>query len=42
MTGQYGPRNGVTQTDGLFKNGDAENFGFARRAAAADESGVTA
>jgi arylsulfatase A-like enzyme len=26
MTGQYGPRTGVTQTDGLFKNGDAQNF----------------
>lgn len=26
MTGQYGPRSGVTQTDGLFKNGDASNF----------------
>jgi arylsulfatase A-like enzyme len=26
MTGQYGTRTGVTQTDGLFKNGDAENF----------------
>nr|WP_315467462.1 sulfatase-like hydrolase/transferase [uncultured Undibacterium sp.] len=26
MTGQYGPRTGVTQTDGLFKNGDASNF----------------
>lgn len=26
MTGQYGPRTGVTQTDGLFKSGDAQNF----------------
>lgn len=26
MTGQYGPRTGVTQTDGMFKNGDAQNF----------------
>ncbi len=26
MTGQYGPRTGVTQTDGLFKSGDAHNF----------------
>lgn len=26
MTGQYGTRTGVTQTDGLFKNGDAESF----------------
>ena len=26
MTGQYGPRTGVTQTDGLFKSGDALNF----------------
>jgi len=26
MTGQYGPRTGVTQTDGLFKSGDARNF----------------
>jgi arylsulfatase A-like enzyme len=26
MTGQYGPRTGVTQTDGLFKSGDASNF----------------
>lgn len=25
-TGQYGARTGVTQTDGLFKNGDAANF----------------
>jgi len=25
-TGQYGTRTGVTQTDGLFKNGDASNF----------------
>jgi arylsulfatase A-like enzyme len=25
-TGQYGTRTGVTQTDGLFKNGDSENF----------------
>jgi arylsulfatase A-like enzyme len=25
-TGQYGARTGVTQTDGLFKNGDAHNF----------------
>ncbi|HXE55784.1 MAG TPA: sulfatase-like hydrolase/transferase, partial [Tepidisphaeraceae bacterium] len=25
-TGQYGTRTGVTQTDGLFKNGDAHNF----------------
>jgi arylsulfatase A-like enzyme len=25
-TGQYGTRTGVTQTDGLFKNGDAPNF----------------
>lgn len=26
MTGQYGTRTGVTQTDGLFKNGDAASF----------------
>lgn len=26
MTGQYGPRTGVTQTDGLFKSGEAQNF----------------
>jgi arylsulfatase A-like enzyme len=26
MTGQYGTRTGVLQTDGLFKNGDARNF----------------
>lgn len=26
MTGQYGTRTGVTQTDGLFKNGDAVAF----------------
>lgn len=26
MTGQYGARTGVTQTDGLFKNGDADAF----------------
>jgi arylsulfatase A-like enzyme len=26
MTGQYGTRTGVTQTDGLFKNGDAPTF----------------
>jgi arylsulfatase A-like enzyme len=26
MTGQYGLRTGVTQTDGLFKSGDALNF----------------
>lgn len=26
MTGQYGPRSGVTQTDGLFKSGDAQAF----------------
>lgn len=26
MTGQYGPRTGVTQTDGMFKSGDARNF----------------
>lgn len=25
-TGQYGTKTGVTQTDGLFKNGDSENF----------------
>jgi arylsulfatase A-like enzyme len=25
-TGQYGTRTGVTQTDGLFKNGDTPNF----------------
>ncbi|MGH6871389.1 MAG: sulfatase-like hydrolase/transferase [Rhizomicrobium sp.] len=25
-TGQYGTRTGVTQTDGLFKSGDASNF----------------
>ena len=25
-TGQYGTRTGVTQTDGMFKNGDASNF----------------
>ncbi len=30
MTGQYGPRSGVTQTDGLFKNGDASNFPWLR------------
>ena len=27
---QYGPRSGVTQTDGLFKNGDASNFPWLR------------
>lgn len=26
MTGQYGARTGVTQTDGLFKSGDAPSF----------------
>ncbi|MFD1299443.1 sulfatase-like hydrolase/transferase [Lysobacter gummosus] len=26
MTGQYGARTGVTQTDGLFKNGDTDAF----------------
>ena len=26
MTGQYGPRSGVTQTDGLFKSGEAQAF----------------
>lgn len=26
MTGQYGTRTGVTQTDGMFKSGDAVNF----------------
>lgn len=26
MTGQYGPRTGVTQTDGLFKSGEAQGF----------------
>lgn len=26
MTGQYGTRTGVTQTNGLFKSGDAHNF----------------
>jgi arylsulfatase A-like enzyme len=26
MTGQYGPRTGVTQTDGLFKSGEAQAF----------------
>ena len=30
MTGQCGPRAGVTQTDGLFKNGDASNFPWLR------------
>lgn len=30
MTGQYGPRSGVTQTDGLFKNGDSSNFPWLR------------
>lgn len=30
MTGQYGPRTGVTQTDGLFKSGDARNFPWLR------------
>lgn len=30
MTGQYGPRTGVTQTDGLFKSGDAHNFPWLR------------
>lgn len=30
MTGQYGPRTGVTQTDGLFKSGDATNFPWLR------------
>ncbi len=30
MTGQYGPRTGVTQTDGLFKSGDAQNFPWLR------------
>ena len=30
MTGQYGPRTGVTQTDGLFKRGDAHNFPWLR------------
>ena len=30
MTGQCGPRTGVTQTDGLFKNGDASNFPWLR------------
>jgi arylsulfatase A-like enzyme len=30
MTGQYGPRTGVTQTDGLFKSGDALNFPWLR------------
>ena len=30
MTGQYGPRSGVTQTDGLFKSGDARNFPWLR------------
>src|SRR5690606_2972212 len=30
MTGHYGPRTGVTQTDGLFKNGDAQNFPWLR------------
>ncbi len=30
MTGQYGPRTGVTQTDGLFKSGDASNFPWLR------------
>ncbi|MGH1540565.1 MAG: sulfatase-like hydrolase/transferase [Arenicella sp.] len=31
MTGQYGPRTGVTQTDGLFKSGDARNFPWLRQ-----------
>lgn len=26
MTGQYGPRTGVTQTDGVFKSGEAGNY----------------
>lgn len=30
MTGQYGPRTGVTQTDGLFKSGEAQNFPWLR------------
>lgn len=30
MTGQYGLRTGVTQTDGLFKSGDARNFPWLR------------
>ena len=30
MTGQYGTRTGVTQTDGLFKSGDATNFPWLR------------
>lgn len=30
MTGQYGPRTGVTQTDGLFKSGEARNFPWLR------------
>ena len=30
MTGQYGPRTGVTQTDGLFKSGDANGFPWLR------------
>src|SRR5690349_5872730 len=30
MTGQYGPRTGVTQTDGLFKSGDATNYPWLR------------
>ena len=31
MTGQYGPRTGITQTDGLFKSGDAQNFPWLKR-----------
>ncbi|MFY0571311.1 sulfatase-like hydrolase/transferase [Archangium lansingense] len=30
FTGQYGPRTGVTQTDGLFKSGNASNFPWLR------------
>lgn len=30
MTGQYGPRTGVTQTDGMFKSGDAQGFPWLR------------
>ncbi len=30
MTGQYGPRTGVTQTDGQFKSGDTQNFPWLR------------
>jgi arylsulfatase A-like enzyme len=30
QTGQYGPRTGVTQTDGLFKPGEARNFPWLR------------